>query len=87
MDGIFNVAALHGIVMNVFQLLYHHLPSLDQLRMASLLPDLKFTFLLVSRFMPLKLIQQQRNSLLLQYVDDPTCSEGLEVVNVLAQVR
>jgi len=43
----FDVAAMHGVVVNVLDLLAQHRVGLDALRMDALLPDLAFAAVFV----------------------------------------
>ena len=59
MHRLVDVTAFDRIVVNVFQLLKHHLLALNQLRMISFLPELIATLGFMAVLVPFELPQQR----------------------------
>src|SRR5437016_5887913 len=57
-QGIIDITSFHGIIVNIFQLLLHHLDVDDLFWFASFLPHLIFTGHLVSKLERAKLLEK-----------------------------
>ena len=86
MRRIAHVAPLHRVVVDVFQLLAQHRLGLDDLRMASFLPELKRPVGLVPDLVILQAIEQSPHVSLAEVVDDPSCRVRLEIADLFRQV-
>src|SRR5438093_8935944 len=70
MRRLIDVAALHGVVVHVFQLLPHHPVVADLFGMAALLPDLVLAVGLVPKLGGAKLPEQYRGTVSFQQLND-----------------
>ena len=86
MRRLIDVASLDRIFMDVSKLLPQGRFRLDDLGMASLLPQLRFAGCLVARLVVFEPIEQRADLSLTEMVEDSPRGVGLEVADLLCKV-
>ncbi len=86
MGGIVDVSPLHGIEVDVIELLTQHRLVLDELRMAALLPELIGGVGFVRFFERGQLFQQPIGVVFFEITEDRFGGECLEIVDLSAEI-
>src|SRR5438552_103056 len=81
-----HVAPLHGVLVDVFQLLPQHRLAPDDLRMTPFLPELERAVALVPGLVVLQAVEQGPYVTFAEVVDDTPRRVGLEIANLPRQV-
>jgi hypothetical protein len=81
-----NVPSFDGVLVDVLEVLPQRLLTLDDLRMASFLPQLERSIALMPHLMVLQAVEQGANLAFAEVVDDPPGRIRLEVADLLRQV-